>query len=190
VTGGLRHRFLDLGRVKLEASRENEMRAHVLRELCGGLWHATHPDRFKEILTSGAILPDPNIPESDRWGTSQGPDNYPYVRTLGGVSLFDFGGFDPHAYSEKCPMSSWTEFVPYRRHWGCSVWIQIDRERVEPGRLISAPELVRRWHAASAYKHKIMPYIEAAHLGPLPRVAFKRAFLVRKADTKLYPLTW
>src|SRR5438128_1622189 len=103
---------------------ENSVRDRILQELLGGLWHATHPDRFAQILTSGALLPEPEIPDSERWGTLQGPTFYPYVRTLGGVSLFDFGGFDPDIYREKYPMSSWFNFVPYRREWGCSVWIE------------------------------------------------------------------
>jgi hypothetical protein len=163
------------------------MRDLVLRELHGRLWHTTHPDRFKDILTSGAILPDPNMPDSDRWGTSQGPDHYPYVRTLGGVSLFDFDQFDAETYSNKCPMSAWYEFVPYRECWGCSVWIEIDRKQVDP-HMVSWSDLVARWKADNAYQHKIMPYIEAAHLGPVPRTAFERAFLVRKGDGQFYPL--
>jgi hypothetical protein len=158
-----------------------------LSELCGGLWHTTHPERFKAILASGALLPDPEVPDADRWGTSQGPDHYPYVRTLGGVSLFDFDQFDAEAYSEKYPLSCWYEFVPYRQRWGCSVWIEIDRLRVGL-QLISGPQLLARWKADKAYGHNIMPFIEAAHLGPVPRAAFRRCFLVRKEDDQFHSL--
>ncbi len=158
-----------------------------MRELRGGLWHTTHPERFKAILARGAILADPAVPDADRWGTSQGPDHYPYVRTLGGISLFDFDRFDAETYSERCPSSSWSEFVPYPQHWGCSVWIEIDRVQVS-SHLISGPDLVARWKADSGYGHKIMPYIEAAYLGCLPRTAFKRAFLVREEDDQFHPL--
>ncbi len=78
------------------------MQERVLRELHGRLWHTTHPDRFRDILTSGAILPNPKMPERDRWCTSLGPDHYPYVRTLDGVSLFDFDKFDAETYSIRC----------------------------------------------------------------------------------------
>jgi len=158
-----------------------------LRELYGGLWHMTHPERFKAIMASGALLPDPEVPDGDRWGTSQGPGHYPHVRTLGGVSLFDFDQFDAEEYSERCPSSSWCEFVPYRQDWGCSVWIEIDRIQASP-QLVSGPDLVARWKADKAYGHNIMPYIEAAHLGPLPRTAFKRAFLVREEDDEFRSL--
>lgn len=89
-------------------------RDDVLRELLGGLWHTTHPDRFEMILRSAAILPEPDIPDNERWSTFEGPKFYPYVRTIGGVSLFDFDGFEPENYGRKYPMSSWSYFVPYR----------------------------------------------------------------------------
>jgi hypothetical protein len=66
----------------------------------------------------------------------------PYTEKLGGVSLFDFNGFDPEIYSQEYRLSSWQFFVPYRDDWGSSVWIEIDRERVAP-QLISGPDLVR-----------------------------------------------
>jgi hypothetical protein len=159
----------------------------ILTELCGRLWHTTHSDRFALILSSGAILPEPAVPNCDRWKTSQGEEYYPFVRTLGGVSLFDFDNFDPEIYSNSCPMSSWHEFVPYRKDWGHSVWIEIDREQVAP-QFISGPDLVTRWKSTDSYQHTIMPHIEAAHLGPVPRSAFKRAFLVRKGEKQFRPL--
>jgi hypothetical protein len=159
----------------------------ILTELCGGLWHTTHPDRFDRILASGAIFPEPDIPNCDRWKTSQGEDYYPYVRTLGGVSLFDFDDFDPKSYSEKCPASSWHEFVPYRRDWGQSVWIEIDRKQVV-SQFISGFDLTARWKSTDSYRHTIMPHIEAAHLGPLPRKAFARAFLVREGNSTFHSL--
>jgi hypothetical protein len=152
-------------------------RDSVLRELLGGLWHATHPNRFEMILRSAAILPEPNIPDNERLSTREGPKSYPYVRTIGGVSLFDFDGFDPEAYGQKYPMSSWFDFVPFRRDWQTSVWIEIDRQVVAPN-IVSSQELAARQNAAGAHRHKRMPQIEVAHLGPVPRAAFKRAFLV------------
>ena len=89
-------------------------RDFIWRELHGGLWHTTHPDRFRVILTCGAIVPVPDIPVIERWKASAGPEFYPYVRTLGGVSLFDFNNFDSESYSEKFPLSSWYEFIPFR----------------------------------------------------------------------------
>jgi len=75
--------------------------------LRGRLWHTTSFDRYQKIVESGFILPSPPVPDDERWGTIQGPDYYPYVRLLGGVSLFDFNGFDPDSYGEKYPLSTW-----------------------------------------------------------------------------------
>jgi hypothetical protein len=168
---------------------ESVHRERVLKELYGGMWHTTHPDRFKSILFTGAILPEPDIPDKDRWKTSLGKNYYPYVRTLGGVSLFDFDEFDPDSYAARCPVSTWAEFVPYRTEWGRSVWIEIDREQVA-SQIISGSNLVAKWKSDDAYRHSIMPYIEAAHLGPLPQTAFKRAFLVCREDTEFHTLRW
>src|SRR5260370_192609 len=99
-------------------------RERVLTELRGRLWHTTHPDRFSAILTSGAILPDPPIPNPDGWKTLGGDDYCPYAHKLGGISLFDFNQFDPKRSAERCPLSSWYEFVPYRMVWGGAVWIK------------------------------------------------------------------
>ena len=159
----------------------------ILKELNSRLWHTTHPDRFSAILKSGGISPEPDIADSDRWKTSQGKEFYPYVRIIGGVSLFDFNDFDPESYEQSYPMSSWQTFVPFRRDWGSSVWIEINRERVAD-QVISATELVAKWNSDQAYRHTIMPYIEAAHLGFLPRGAFRRAFLVRDGESQFHPL--
>src|SRR2546425_12462859 len=111
--------------------------------LLNGLWHTTTPSRYERIRDVGCILPNPPIPDAERWGTSQGPDYYSYVRVLGGVSLFDFRDFDPDLYDAKYPMSNWRAFVPYRQECGVAVWIQIDRTKVLAA-LLDADELRNR----------------------------------------------
>ncbi len=145
---------------------------HVLG---GRLWHTTKPERYQMILDAGCILPNPPISDQERWKTGQGPDFYPYVRLLDGVSLFDFEGFNPEHYSKKYPLSSWREFVPYRRTWGQAVWIEIDKQFIVEG-FISGEQLLAKWKQDKAYRHPIMPIIEAAHLGSIPLEAFRRVF--------------
>jgi hypothetical protein len=159
----------------------------VLKKLMGGLWHTTHPDRFTQILKSGGISPEPDLPEKERWATRDGKESYPYVRFIGGVSLFDLQDFEPESYTEKFPSSSWSYFIPCNLTWDCTVWIEIDREHVAP-KLISPTELKNRWEAEKAYHHKRMPGIEAAYIGVLPRTAFKQAFMVRREGSQLYSL--
>jgi len=78
----------------------------VLNELKGSLWHTTNLSRFKQIVKDGGISPHPPVPDEERWCTNAGPDGYHFVRTLNGVSLFDFENFDEVSYSERCPSSS------------------------------------------------------------------------------------
>ena len=155
----------------------------AIETLRGGLWHTTSERRFEGIKSRKAILPEPPLREDERWGTRIGPDGWPYVRTLGGVSLFDFAGFDPEAYDARCPMSSWREFVPFRRSWGASVWIEIDREKAAEA-LLGADELLARQHRERAHRHRIMPYIEACYLGDVPSELFVRALVIGIGDTE------
>ena len=116
----------------------------AIETLHGRLWHTTSEERFEGIRSRNAIMSVPPIPDDERWGTAIGPDGWPYVRTLGGVSLFEFAGFDAETYSERYPISSWREFVPFRSLWGASVWIEIDREKATE-KLVGANELIKQW---------------------------------------------
>lgn len=158
----------------------------VLARVSSGIWHTTSPDRFRAILESGAVLPEPGLPDSERWSTSAGPEWYPYVRTLGGVSLFDLRNFKPDSYRERCPLSTWTEFVPYREEWKASAWIEID---VGPlGRnFVAGSDILDRWTAAKV-GNRIMPEIEAAHIGPFPTAAFLSAFIARQGASEPEPI--
>ena len=157
----------------------------IWTELDGGLWHSTHPERFLSILEHGAIVPEPKIHDRDRWKTSSGKEFYPYVRYIGGVSLFDFHQFDPKSYESAYPLSNWYAFVPYVKRSNGAVWIEINRERIS-GSLLSGCDLLSKWKSDHAYKHAIMPLIEAAHFGPLPRSAFKRALFIGVGDDQFH----
>jgi hypothetical protein len=150
----------------------------ALTRLRGSVWHTTNSDRLQGIVRSNAILPEPDIADTDRWSTSQGRTYYPYVRTLGGVSLFDFRDFDPEYYSAIYPNSTWTEFIPYRSVWKEAVWIEVDISQLGAA-FISGAELLAQWKAAKV-GNRIMPEIEAANIGSLPKSAFKQVLLVRE----------
>jgi hypothetical protein len=159
----------------------------LLSQLHGRLWHTTHPERFTSILRSGAILPEPNIPDSDRWKTSGGRELYPFVRFIGGVSLFDFHQFEPESYQAAYPLSNWHEFVPYRKDWSGAVWIEIDRLQLLP-EFVSGDDLLQRWKLEKAYRHSLMPRIEAAYLGPLSKSTFARALFVHSGKNESHEL--
>lgn len=146
------------------------------KQLLNGLWHTTNVRRFKKIIEYGAIIPEPDIPDSERWCTGRGRDHYPFVRILGGVSLFDFVNFDPNEYSGKFPMSSWNSFVPTQSNWIKTIWIEINREKVRK-HLIEGQELVKKWNDEKMHGHNIMPIIECAYIGELSTDSFLRVLL-------------
>lgn len=159
----------------------------VLAELVGAVWHTTSQDRFLRIKECGAILPEPDISERERWGTAVGSEGYPYVRSIGGVSLFDLREFEAESYSAEYRSSSWEYFVPCHLCWDSAVWIEIDHEALGPA-FVSGVELLGRWKAESSIR-RIMPLIEAAHIGPLPCRAFKKTFSARREPDEPHSLT-
>lgn len=154
------------------------------KELYGRLWHTTHPDRFSKIMEDRYILPNPSIPDNERWITSQGPEGYSFVRTLNGVSLFDFNNFDERSYFEEYPFSSWQEFVPYRKLWGQAIWIEINRDMIAD-KFISGKELLLKWKHLGCRRNTFMPIIETAYIGSIPSSAFSRVLICNSKDLKL-----
>ena len=57
------------------------------------------------------------------------------------------------------------------------------------GYAIDVAELLARWKRDEAQGHKIMPMIEAAHIGPIPLEAVPRAFRVGK-DNPTFVQVW
>lgn len=139
------------------------------------VWHTTSVERFNGIILTGSILPEPPIDDSGRWGTACGKEMYPYVRRLGGVSLFDFTGFDEVKYGKMFPVSNWSAFVPCCSKWDESIWIKINTNAIQES-FIDGVALLNRWKKEGSYQNRIMPRIESAHIGPLPSSAFLDVF--------------
>jgi hypothetical protein len=156
-------------------AQQNDMFPSILLD---GLWHTTSVDRFESIRRVGAILPEPSIPDSERYGTAQGPKGYSYVRHLGGVSLFDFTAFDEDTYLKLYPLSNWKEFVPCRSCWNAAIWIELDRSLLAP-KLIDGKALLQKCVDSGAWKHRLMPAIEAAYIGALSANTFRRVLKYR-----------
>ena len=150
----------------------------ILRE---GIWHTTSVERFEGILAAGGILPEPPIPDMDRWGTAFGPSHYPFVRSIGAVSVFDFSGFDEATYEEKYPLSMWRTFVPCFSKWSESIWIELDRSAIKD-RFIDGKAVIERWKQQNELRGNIMPIIEAAHIGRIPISVFRRVYKYNKHD--------
>ncbi|MDS7932153.1 hypothetical protein RMB03_01050 [Acinetobacter sp. V91_7] len=154
------------------------------QELLTGIWHTTSIERFNKILETGYILAEPDISDESRWGNSSGSMHYPYVRKLGGISLFDFRYFSPSKYSRQFSLSSWRYFVPVIEKWGTSIWIEIDYESLG-NNFIPGNCLVKQWEHEKAWKHTIMPHIEAASMIPISTNLFKRVMISTSEYKKL-----
>lgn len=146
------------------------------------LWHTTSYDRFHMIVRDEALKVEPSLPDSVRHKTASGPVNYPFVRSLGGVSLFNFADFDPDDYQSRYPLSNWQAFVPLWRAWERSIWIEIDA-RLCDSTIIQPSQLLELWRLKQAWGHTIMPQIEAAHIGDVPMRAFRSQMLVSPIKT-------
>jgi hypothetical protein len=150
----------------------------ILRE---GIWHTTSVERFEGILVAGGILSEPPIPDNDRWGTACGPSLYPFVLRIGSVSVFDFSGFDEATYDEKYPFSMWRTFVPCFSKWDEAIWIELDRSAIIDS-FVDGKSVIELCKRQGELGRKIMPIIEAAHIGPVPISAFRRIFMFSKHD--------
>ena len=143
------------------------------------LWHQTAPARFDDIVRDGAIVAEPSIDNSTRWKTGRGPDFYPYVRHIGGVSVFDFRNVDMDDFERTCILCNWSDFVPFLASAQEAVWIEINphHEAIEKG-FVTSGELWARQDDERAHRHTLMPRIEAAVVPSVPKAAFIRVLQV------------
>jgi len=152
-----------------------------------GIWHTTSVDGYKGILTTGSIHPEPSIPDTERWSSA---DNPHFVRSLGGVSLFEFLAFDAESYTERYPQSMWRNFVPCCQKWKEAIWIEIDCKAIQENFLDGAT-LLGLWREGvnQGTARKIMPLIEAAHIGSIPVSAFLRVLKYSKHNEEFTELS-
>ncbi len=158
--------------------------AEGVKELLGGLWHTTTLPRYRGIIKVGAILPNPEIPDSERWWADPESPHRPYVRHLGGVSLFDLSDFDPETYNEHYPISPWRAFIPFQEGQRVAVWLEVDRSKVSAS-YITPKGLEERWsQEGDVGRFTFMPRIEGAHIGPLPISSLRRALLLKRSASR------
>lgn len=134
-------------------------------ELYGSVWHTTSLERYLMITDDGCIKASPDIPESERWGTKLGAEHFPFVRSLGGISVFDFRDFDTNA-------TDWATFVPCRSDWKSAVWIEIDVSKLGDS-FKSAQSIRELWYEMNSTR-KFITRIEGAVLGLIPASAFRQ----------------
>jgi len=168
-------------------SYEDEYRKEVgpvFDELMGSLWHVTGNQTFGRILSTGEIHPEPPIANKLRWATARGPDYYPYCRSLGGVSLFDFRDVDWDWMAERNQLRHWLKFLSGRECWEAAIWLAIDIDQIEDG-FISAGDVRQGWLSGNLHR-RWMPGIEACHKGAIPIAACSMALAVFSGDSTQY----
>lgn len=149
----------------------------IEENLLGGFWHTTSDVGFKCIIQSGFIMAEPPIPDAERYG------GISFVRSLGGVSVFDFpSNFDFEAYEADVQVNSIGEFIPFKRSWGRSIWLRIDTEIVLDA-LKSGKEIRALWKELESTK-RFMAEIEGAHIGNIPIAAIQEAFAIDADDCR------
>ncbi|WP_426030916.1 hypothetical protein [Caulobacter sp. DWP3-1-3b2] len=159
----------------------------LLTVLRGGLWHVTHPRRFEQIMASGGLLAEPSDSNEGRVGTAKGPEGYPFIRSRGGISLFELFEFDADAYTERCPSSTWRTFIPCPPTWGGGVWIEIDQPSIAAF-YISGADAWQSYSSAPDRARLIMPFIEAGAMQPVPVSSFRRALFVNSSKGDWVPV--
>ena len=171
----------------------------LLPTLKGGLWHVTRAERHSKIISSGGIDPNPEgVSDAERWQTQHGERGFPFVRYVGGVSLFDFINWDIDKCAGGCVRGfyycGWDNFIPVLqcngRRLDSSVWIEINYDAVKHNLRLNK-ELERMQRAErerSGDNHTLLPCVEAAHIGRIPCSAMVRAFAVVRANKEIQPL--
>lgn len=171
----------------------------LLPTLKGGLWHVTRAERYSKIISSGGIDPNPEgVPDTERWQTQNGQRGFPFVRYVGGVSLFDFINWDIDKCAGSCVRGlyccGWEYFIPVLqwngRRLDSSVWIEINYDAVKHNLKLNEEleSSQRAEQKRSGDIHTLLPCVEAAHIGRIPCSAMVRAFTVVRDYKNIQPL--
>jgi len=141
--------------VELRDERSEWISSPLLERLNGRLWHATSADGLSGILHDRAIRADAATKHSTA-----------YVRSIGGVSLFDLAEPDIGIHPVAAHWSDWL-----RDRTGTPYWLEVDRAAVAD-QFIGTRETYRRWQerldAGGMTATRLIANIEAAHIGSIP----------------------
>lgn len=149
--------------------------ADLWHTLLGHVWHVIELRKLSDVIREGAIAPGR--------GTYAGG----YCRLIGGFSLFDF----------RVPPNDVRQ--TYEAGWGwarwlnagetqdrVAIWLKIDH--VAQQSAIIEPTALWNRQAADPVKRKLIRYVEACHLGPMPTTAIVDVLCVDVHDRKRHGL--
>lgn len=147
------------------------MTTRVPKELKGRVWHSTSKENALKIDKHGYIVAEPDIDESKRWG-GKSQSVHPFVRSIGGISLFDFRL--PNSHISEILYS----FIPCRAGWSQTVWFEINVLYLDDS-FLSAEQVRLRWIKAGMNR-QYMPKLEAASLRPIPTKHINSIYISNK----------
>jgi len=139
-------------------------------EFLKGIWHSTNLKGYKKILESKYIKPNPDISESER-----SSDETAFVRTMGGVSIFDFRNINIDKYSEEYAPTVWGYFIPGRAIWDKTIWLELDELKMSENYLPPNDVMFKLNNLNTG--QQIVPYLEGAHIGSIHISLIKRVMI-------------
>ncbi|ELA9814221.1 TPA: hypothetical protein ACGSUT_004207 [Vibrio parahaemolyticus] len=156
------------------------MSTKVPTELKGKVWHSTSIENAMSIVRQGFIFAEPDIDQTKCWG-GKSERVHPFVRSIGGISLFDFRL--PNSHVSEILYS----FIPCKSGCAQTVWFEIDVSRLSDS-FLSADETRMRWRE-SGMSRQYMPKLESTSLCPIPTSYINSIYISRKMGC-LNLLTW
>lgn len=152
------------------------------KKLYGSVWHSTSIERFEKIKADGRIKANPDLSDKERFSTKFGAKHYPFVRSIGGVSVFDFRTFDVKKYSHKFSVSNWATFAPCRTGWAETIWIEVDILQLKDT-FLSGQQIRELWKSENSSR-KFITIIEGAVMEFIPSSAFKQVLLYKSSSNE------
>ncbi|EJV1663834.1 hypothetical protein AB7W88_03095 [Providencia vermicola] len=149
-------------------------------QLLGQVCHVTTYSRFETIKNVGFIKVNPDIPDQDRTGNGK-KDKYPIVRTINGISVFDFRFVTERFLNNRNHRNKWN-WVFNWRYFGHEdlVWISINIEDFKEC-FLSVEEVTKKGVEG---RRNFIPKLEGAILSDIPLRSFNSISVYSRKDDK------
>ncbi|ENX05966.1 hypothetical protein [Acinetobacter courvalinii] len=165
----------------------------LINNLLNSVCHTTTVSSFIKIYESKYIYvhPAPEMLEHEKYGNVNCPNNNTYVRSLNGISLFDFEDFSLEKYDNffKPGYGDLYRFLPIHernRKDQISIWLIIDVTLTN--KYVNREKLYSQWNSQSK-NGKFMPKVEAAILEDIPIAWVKEVFVFKKENNELLKMS-
>ena len=161
----------------------------LINNLLNSVCHTTTISSFIKIYESKYIYvyPDPKILEHEKYGNVNCPNNNTYVRSLSGISLFDFKDFSLEEYDKffKPSYGDLYRFLPIHKRNEkdkISIWLIIDVTLTD--KYINREKLYSQGSSESK-NSQFIPKAEATILGDIPIDWIKEVIIFKKENNQV-----